>query len=47
MPSDACPDSDLEAIRERYVAITPLRFDVTDRALLPKVAQWGWPEGFA
>ncbi|MFQ5807115.1 MAG: 5'/3'-nucleotidase SurE [Phycisphaerae bacterium] len=41
-----CPDSDLEAIIERYVAITPLKFDVTDRELLPEVAQWDWPQEF-
>jgi 5'-nucleotidase len=45
--TDACPDSDLEAIAERYVAITPLRFDVTDRELLPAVEKWGWPQAFA
>ncbi len=43
---DTCPDTDLEAVMERYVAITPLKFDVTDREMLPKVAQWDWPEGF-
>jgi 5'-nucleotidase len=42
-----CPDTDLEAVTERYVAITPLQFDVTDRELLPTVAQWDWPAGFA
>ena len=47
MPSqDSCPDTDLEAVMERYVAITPLKFDVTDRELLPEVAQWDWPERF-
>lgn len=40
------PDTDLEAITERYVAITPLKFDVTDREMLPKVAQWDWPARF-
>ena len=42
----SCPDSDLEAIMERYVAITPLKFDVTDREMLPMVARWDWPESF-
>lgn len=37
------PDSDLAAIREGYVAITPLRADLTDRAQIPRVASWSWP----
>jgi 5'-nucleotidase len=41
-----CPDSDLEAIIERYVAITPLKFDVTDREMLRQVSNWSWPEAF-
>ncbi len=41
-----CPDSDLEAIIERYVAITPLKFDVTDREMLAKVTEWEWPTSF-
>lgn len=45
-PSDHCPDSDLEAVLERYVAITPLKFDVTDRAMLERVDGWGWPQAF-
>lgn len=39
-----CPDSDVEAIHERYVAITPLRFDMTDRQRLDQVASWRWPD---
>ena len=47
MPSrDSCPDTDLEAVMEGYVAITPLKFDVTDRAMLTRVAGWDWPEKF-
>jgi len=47
MPSaDRYPDTDLAAITERYVAVTPLKFEVTDRELLPRVAEWGWPERF-
>ncbi len=40
------PDTDLHAIRQRYVAITPLRFELTDRGMLKQVEQWGWPDGF-
>jgi len=39
-------ESDQGAIAERYVAITPLRFDMTDRALLGEVEQWDWPRSF-
>ena len=47
MPTrDSCPDTDLEAVMERYVAITPLKFDVTDKEMLPRVAQWDWPQSF-
>lgn len=40
------PNTDTEAVLERYVAITPLRFDVTDHKLLPQVEKWAWPRGF-
>ena len=40
------PNSDTEAVLERYVAITPLKFDATDRELLPEVSKWDWPERF-
>lgn len=40
------PDSDLAAVAEGYVAITPLRFDMTHRGLLGRVAEWGWPQSF-
>jgi len=40
------PNTDIEAVLDGYVSITPLRFDVTDRALLPTVEQWGWPQQF-
>lgn len=40
------PESDLSAMRERKIAITPLRFDMTDHARLTDVAGWGWPQTF-
>ena len=40
------PNSDIEAVLDRYVSITPLSFDVTDRAMLPTVEKWGWPQSF-
>ena len=40
------PNTDIEAVLDRYVSITPLRFDVTDPSMLPVVEQWGWPQTF-
>ncbi len=37
------PDTDLEAIEHGYIAVTPLRFDMTDHSRMGAVAQWGWP----
>lgn len=42
----AHPNSDTEAVLQRYVSITPMKFDVTDQALLPKMASWDWPTRF-
>lgn len=39
---DVHPESDLAAIRERYVAVTPLQFDLTDRARFDLVAKQDW-----
>lgn len=41
-----CPDSDLAAIRAGYVAITPLRFDMTCHQTLEVLHTWDWPEAF-
>lgn len=41
-----CPDSDLAAVREGYVAVTPLKPDRTDRAQLQALATWAWPTRF-
>jgi len=38
--------TDTQAVLERYVAVTPLIFDATDRGALPQVSEWDWPEGF-
>ncbi len=43
---DRCPDSDLAAVRDGYVAITPLRADLTDRQQLGQVSRWSWPASF-
>ncbi len=36
-------DSDLKAITEGYVVITPLHFNLTDRERLAEIAKWDWP----
>lgn len=41
------PDTDLHAIRERYVSITPLRFQLTHTDLMATVQEWGWPDTYA
>ncbi|MFQ5422415.1 MAG: 5'/3'-nucleotidase SurE [Phycisphaerae bacterium] len=38
--------TDTGAVLDRYVAITPMKFDVTDLELLPEVSTWDWPERF-
>lgn len=42
-----CPGSDLEAVRDGYISITPLRFDLTDREAMQRVAGWDWPSAFS
>lgn len=36
-------DSDLKALSDGYVVITPLQFNMTDRERLTEVAKWDWP----
>ena len=42
----AVPNSDTKAVLEGYVAITPLRFDATDRQMLSQIEDWSWPQSF-
>jgi len=37
------PETDLRAVSEGYVAITPLRFDLTEDDKLNVMRQWHWP----
>jgi len=37
---DAGADSDTAALAERYVTVTPLQFDLTDRTRLAEIAAW-------
>jgi 5'-nucleotidase len=41
---DACPDSDLAAIREGYVSVTPLRPDLTAREHFAFCEKITWPQ---
>ncbi len=43
---DGDDGSDLAAVLDGYVAITPLRFDLTNRAALSTVGGWDWPASF-
>ena len=44
---DANGGCDQAAMANRYVTITPLRFNMTDPAALELVSTWEWPESFA
>ncbi len=41
------PESDVAVLRDGYVAVTPLRPDLTDGALLDQINGWAWPQSFA
>lgn len=43
---EAHPDSDMAAVRDGYVAVTPLQADLTDRVTLGEVRRWPWPQSF-
>lgn len=38
------PDSDVAALREGFVTVTPLRADLTDRDRLDALRNWSWPD---
>jgi 5'-nucleotidase len=40
---DPHPDSDASALAESYITVTPLQFDLTQRALLAEMSGWEWP----
>lgn len=40
------PGSDLAAVRDGKVSVTPLRLDLTDGDALVGLADWPWPAGF-
>jgi len=41
---DAAFDTDLRAMRDGYIAVTPIRINLTDRARLTHMRSWSWPE---
>ena len=36
------PDTDVSALAEQWITVTPLKFDLTDRAQLRAMAEWDW-----
>jgi len=36
------PDTDVDALNESYITVTPLQFDLTDRARLQAMTGWTW-----
>jgi 5'-nucleotidase len=41
-PHDPHPNSDVYALDESYITVTPLHFDLTHRALLQQMNEWKW-----
>jgi 5'-nucleotidase len=39
---DPHPDTDVTALGESYITVTPLQFNLTDRAMLEKMQAWQW-----
>lgn len=44
--TDAAHNSDLTAIREGYVSVTPLRSNMTCHPSLERLGSWNWPTSF-
>ncbi len=36
------PDTDVDALAKQYITVTPLHFDLTDRARLQSMQSWEW-----
>lgn len=36
------PDTDVDALAQGYITVTPLQFDLTDRSRLSAMADWQW-----
>jgi 5'-nucleotidase len=39
---DPHPDTDVTALAEGYITVTPLQFNLTHRAMLERLQQWEW-----
>ncbi len=39
---DPHPDTDVTALAEGYITVTPLKFDLTDAALMGDMTAWDW-----
>jgi 5'-nucleotidase len=39
---DPLPDTDVTALADNYVTVTPLQFDLTDAARLKQMSEWPW-----
>src|SRR5262249_24355144 len=39
---DPHPDSDVTALAEGYITVTPLQFNLTDAARLQEMSEWKW-----
>jgi 5'-nucleotidase len=39
---DPHPDTDVTALGESYITVTPLQFNLTDRTLLARMQDWQW-----
>jgi 5'-nucleotidase len=37
------PDTDVTALAEGYITVTPLQFNLTHRAMLAEMQEWAWP----
>ncbi|MFL5243706.1 MAG: 5'/3'-nucleotidase SurE [Gemmataceae bacterium] len=39
---DPHPDTDVSCLKDRFITVTPLQFDLTQRERLREMAQWQW-----
>jgi 5'-nucleotidase len=39
---DPHPDTDVTALAEGWITVTPLQFDLTQAVLLEQMSQWQW-----
>ncbi|MFQ5964602.1 MAG: 5'/3'-nucleotidase SurE [Candidatus Scalinduaceae bacterium] len=44
-PEEDVVGTDMHALKEGYISITPLRYDLTDRDFLKEIETWRWDNG--